>query len=553
MWTVPSVDELFAGIPSKTERVKSFELFKDALGNSQRESRAAWRRGEVQWTGKELIKRESVQTQLANVMATLSKSLSASQIADINQALEGARGDIEKAGSDWTLTNPLDDSTSGVTGLVPYNLEPALLMLIPRAFILRQRTPRVQGQGQSTEFRRIVGLSNAGVGGVGNLNTFFDPTGQRATFGSLSLNRPAKITYAADKIVLSFVNQGVSDEVDQTAQYAGMGYVDLSQVSHTAAMWAHLLGEERNMANGVKTPLSISGITATAAQSTHTTTGSALPSSTTDPVLISFNSAMGESQAISAGNVSSGAGYGIDITITGSIPVGAVSMNVYVTIAAVDYVGTTVLTSGISPTTFAVVGALPSTGADNGSGSSLAYDGYSATLTNPTLAGYVKALNGALSATPGADFQEAFYQLYQNGYLAAPNVIFATSGIAKDLGDSIFAQGSPTSYRADFSTEQDGVTIGNYIRRIHNATTQTPVDLVVHPYLPAGVALIHSETLPFPDSGVSGTVDCMNTQDLIVLDWPVIQLSRDVSTYQYGTLRFKAPKWSGALTNVLTS
>lgn len=564
MWTVPSVDELFAGLGSRTERVKTFESFKDALGKAQRDSVASWRRGEVQWTGKELIKRESVQTQLASVMSTLSKSLSASQIADINQALEGARADIEKAGSDWTLTNPLDDSTSGVTGLVPYNLDPALSMLIPRAFVLRQRTPRVQSPGpggQSSVFNRIIGLSNAGVGGVGNLNTFFDPTGTRATFGSLSLNRPSKISYAADKIVVPFVNQGVSDEVDTTAQFAGMGYVDLSQVSHTAAIWAHLLGEERNMANGVRTPLDVTGVTFTAAPSGTVVSGSGLPGITVSGSVghtwISFNSAMGESKAV--GPIALGsdltAGYGIDITLTGDpVPDGALSMNVYVETASTPtyYGGTTVLVDGTSPSVFVEVAALPSTSADNGSGSDLAYDGYTATLTNPNLAGQVTRLNGPLSSTPGADFQTIFRQIYANGYLASPSVIYATAGIAQSLGTAIFAQGSPTSYRANFDTEGDGVTIGSYVKRIMNTVTQQPVDLVVHPYLQAGVALIHSETLPFPDSGVSNTVDCMNVQDMIVLDWPVIQLSRDLSTYQYGTLRFKAPKWSASLINVVT-
>lgn len=550
-FAVPTVDDLFGGLATKRERIERFEQFKEKLSSSQRSSFEAFRRGEVYWDGKSVVKRDSVQTQLDHVMTTLSKSLNASQIADITQALERARPDINKAGSDWTLTNPLDDSTSGVTGLVPYNLDPALSMLIPRAFILRNRVARTPGVGQSTEFRRIVGLSNAGVGGVSNLVTFFNPTSTTAEFGPLTLNRPPKIQYAADKIVLPFVNQGVSDEVDQTAQYAGLGYVDLSQVSHTAAIWAHMLGEERNMANGRVAVIDIAGVSATAAESATVTSGSGLPAITSGDVQVSFNSSMGASQAVSAGTVSISAGYGIDLTIN-EIPEGTLSINVEVTSSGpVYWIGTTVLTTGTSPSVFATEAALLSTSADNGSGSSLAYDGFVSTLTNPTLAGYVKAINGALSSTPGEDFQEAFYQMYQNGYLASPNAIFATAGVAKALGEAIFAQGSPTSYRADFSTEADGVTIGNYVRRIHNSTTQTPVDLFVHPYLPAGVALIHSDTLPFPDSGVTNTVEAENVQDLIVMNWPVIQLSRDISTYQYGTLKFRAPKWSGALTNIV--
>ena len=76
------------------------------------------------------------------------------------------------------------------------------------------------------------------------------------------------------------------------------------------------------------------------------------------------------------------------------------------------------------------------------------------------------------------------------------------------------------------------------------------VDVIAHPYMPAGVALVWSKTLPFPDSGISETTQVANVTDMIVVEWPVIQMSYDISTYQYGTMIHRAPTWSGAITGI---
>ena len=76
------------------------------------------------------------------------------------------------------------------------------------------------------------------------------------------------------------------------------------------------------------------------------------------------------------------------------------------------------------------------------------------------------------------------------------------------------------------------------------------VDVIAHPYMPAGAAIIWSKTLPFPDSGISETTQVVNVTDMNVIEWPVIQMSYDISTYQYGTMIHRAPAWSGAITGI---
>ena len=543
-FTAPSIDELFGGLPAE-QRLDRFEAFKSAMSLCHKKAQS----GAFSFNGTNVVKNTTVADRIGEVRDLVTKGMSADQIADISTALDRVQ-DVAKAGSEWTLTNPLNNSNSGVTGLVPYDLDPALSLLVPRSFILRNSTSRIGGIGQAYEFRRILGVTNSNTGGVANMSTFFNPTGTSATFGGVSLNRPAKISYAADKIVLSHVNQGVSDQVDLTAQFAGQGYTDLRQLSHTSALWAHMLGEERNMLSGSATVLSISGLSAAATNAASSATG--LPAATATAVYVTFSTSLGESQAITAsGTPTTTATSGINIAITGTVPSRALAMNVYVNYAGTYYKGTTVLVNGTTPTTFATVAALPSTSADNGSFNALGYDGFVSTLTGAS-SGFTTSLNGALSQTvPGNDFQTVFYNLYTS-VIADPDYILTTASIRKSLAASIQQEGNPTGYRLNYQLGGDGVAIGSVVSAIQNESTGKMVDVMPHPYMPAGVALVHSKTLPFPDSGVSETVQVVNVQDLTVLEWPQIQLSWDLSTYQYGTLAFRAPAWSGAITNILS-
>ena len=239
----PSLDQMFHGLPAD-EQVKRFEAYKSALSTVQASTLTAARRGELSFSPTVgITKTASASSRIDELTQEITKAVSGDQLAAVQSSLAGL-ADLQK---DLSLTSPLNSTISGVSGLVPYNLDPVLSLLIPKELYLRNSTARIKAQGQALEFRRITGVSNAGVDGVANLSTFFNSTSASTSFGGVSLNRPSKITYAADKIVKSFVEQGVSDSVSLQAEFAGQGYTDLRQLSHTALIWAHFLGEERNM------------------------------------------------------------------------------------------------------------------------------------------------------------------------------------------------------------------------------------------------------------------------------------------------------------------
>jgi hypothetical protein len=85
---------------------------------------------------------------------------------------------------------------------------------------------------------------------------------------------------------------------------------------------------------------------------------------------------------------------------------------------------------------------------------------------------------------------------------------------------------------------------------LENQITRKMVSLDVHPWMPAGCAMIRSKTLPVPDSEVSATSAVVNVQEYMSVDWPVIQMTYDQSTYLYGTLVHYAPAWSGLIVGI---
>ena len=325
----PSIDDLFGGLPAE-QRVERFEAYKSALSAIHTNTLTAHRRGELSFsptTG--VTKTVSAATRTEEALTDLSKVVSGDQLAAVTSALAG----IQDVSKNISLTSPLNNTVSGISGLVPYDLDPVLSLLIPKELYLRNSTARIKAQGQALEFRRITGLSNAGVGGVANLSSFFNSNSASTSFNGVTLNRPTQIVYAADKIVKSFVEQGLSDSVALQAEFAGQGYTDLRQLSHTSLIWSHFLAEERNMMNSCSTPVAsaaqISALTFTAAADA-TGTGITVGTSSTT-VQVTLSSAYGESAPFAAGTITTVSGQGVKVTYTGAMPAGVVGINIYAT------------------------------------------------------------------------------------------------------------------------------------------------------------------------------------------------------------------------------
>lgn len=496
-----------------------------------------------------------VKSAQAQAIDTLTKSISGDQLAAVQSAL--ATADTAKTNG-WTLTNPLNVVPFGAQGLVPYNLSPVLQMLVPRELKLRNSVPRIKGVGEALNFRSITGVSNSASGGVSNFNTFFSSASTSATIGGLALNRPGLIQYAATSYTLPYAESGVSDYVTMQAEFAGQGYTSLRSLSAMATLWSTLLGDERNYLGGVVNTTTV-GSAAAVAAADASVSGTPLPGATATAVYVTFTSgavaagATGESKAITAtGTVTTTAGQGIKLTSLTNVPAGTVAVNIYANYSGTYYKGTTVIAAnGASPATWATVAALPSTSVDNGSNTPNGYDGFISVLTNSSLTGYSNAVNGALSTTsPTTEFQSAFQSLYTS-IAADPDVIYTTPSIRKAVAASLQSSGgSSTGFRITYEGGNEGIGVGSFVNGVVNEVTGKMVALETHRYMPAGVALIVSNQVPFPDSGVANAWEFHNVADTIILEWPQIDLNYAMSSYTYGVLAYRAPAFSGILTGI---
>jgi len=482
------------------------------------------------------------------------KSMSPDAIGALNSALAAqrqAQADIVK---DISLTTPLS------TSFAAFDLEAPAKLLTPRPTPLRNKLPRKKGVGTSHRVKRITGYTGTGTGGQGNIWPGITETTTN-TFGSIAYERGPKISYTADDLVLPYNSYSLSDSVSFDANFSGLGYQDLRQLSSTSTLYATMLMEERMLlmsrgtATGYSGALAAPTITATA----RTAVTGETPISSGTKVWVKATSdagAFGESVvSATASATPDGSTQVIDVVISAPVT-GALGYKVYAGANATEPADSAKFYNGKSATrTITLQGTLATTGDNAGNHASdtsayaTGYDGVLATVLGPNT-GYNNNINGAFSTSnPGVEFQTVFSNLYNN-VKADPDEILLNGSDRKQLSDSI-KSGSTANYRLNLTQTEAGDYIGGAtIGALYNEITGKMVNLTVHPWLPQGVAPVLSYTLPIPDTEVSDVWSVFNVQDYMGIQWPVTQFSYDFSTYFRGTFVCYAPAWNGVVSGI---
>lgn len=599
------------------EVVEQFELYKAALSDSHKrhdEGTDVFVPGEPIRKGARAPE-GGLPARLGKI-EQLRKGLPADQLAVMDQQFAALRDDITK---DWNQAYP---ETGGYnTQLAPYDLEGPAKLLVPRQTPLRNAVPRNNGgKGSALQFRRILGWTNMNVGGLADQSPFLNsefpvsqgqalPTfGGQSTAtggvsGGLALRRGQKINYAADSRTINYTELSLSDSVSWKSQFISQGFQDIRQLSHTAVLWAHMLGEEKALlysrgpsANGYKGPIAApTGLTVSSAS-----TGGTIPAATYS-VFVTAVGGWGESAPSNIVTPSAVTGTGT-LTVTGfpALPAGAYGFNVYVFTATTGNFffqtfvaagsAAAISTTGTVLTTYSTTTGSMAQNAADSSANVNAYDGFLTVLTDPAQSGYIatyaanataansvnsvaglgqanapaqgdtpwqtmfKALYGA-GVEPGNYAQSGTATAYGQKLLADPDVVYMDGVIRSALGSYVehgggsgLSSGNPGGYRIQISQDRaSGVSTGTVVTGMVNQTTGKPVDLEVHPYMPVGVSFAWSKTLPVPDSEIANTFEVRNVQEYMGYDWPDIQFTYDFSTYQLGTFVPYAPAWSGAI------
>ena len=490
------------------------------------------------------------------------KSLSPDAVGALNNALAAQRTATADIVKDISLTVPLS------TSFAAFDLEAPAKLLTPRPTPLRNKIVRKKGVGTSHRIKRITGYTGTGTGGQGNIWPGITET-TTTTFGSIAYERGPKISYTADDIVIPYSSYSLSDSVSFDANFSGLGYQDLRQLSSTSTLYATMLMEERMMlmsrgtASGFSGALAAPTVTLSAVSATGSQVG--LTNGTTYYVYATSDAgAFGESvlstvasQAITTGQV---------VKIVVNNVTGAIGTKIYVGTstgaANAHYVGRiTSLTgyiNGAGASTlgdnvvFNTTGTLASTITGDTSAYATGYDGILATVLGAN-SGAINEINTTFSTSnPGVEFQTVFGTLY-DAVKADPDEVLLNGADRRQLSDSI-KNGSTANYRLNLSQTDTGDYVGGaVIGAIHNETTGKLVDLTVHPWLPQGVAPVLSYTLPIPDTEVSDVWANVLVQDYMGIQWPVTQFAYEFSTYYRGAFMCYAPAWNGVVSGIVSA
>ena len=497
------------------------------------------------------------------------KSLAPEALASLTQALatqRGAMGDINK---EITLTTPLS------TSFAAFDLEAPAKLLTPRPTPLRNRIPRKKGVGTSHRVKRILGYTGTGTGGQGNIWPGITETTQNnfapGSANAFYLERGPQISYTADDLVLPYNSYSLSDQVSFDANFSGMGYEDLRQLSSTSTLYATMLMEERMMLYARGTASGYSGAIAAPATVTLTSpvasgTQTALAAATYY-VYVTSNagiSGSGFGESIVSTVQSTAVASGDVLNIAWTAVTGAIGYNIYVgtstgtanctfqgvaqgTSAVIQGAGTV----GLLGNNFALTttGAAASRANADTSAYATGYDGIIPTVTGAN-SGYNNTINSTFSTSnPGNEYQTVFYNLY-NSVKGDPDEILINGADRKQLSDSI-KNGSTANYRLNLTQTETGDYVGGAtIGALNNEITGKMVPLTVHPWLQQGISPVLSYTLPIPDTEVSDVWAAINVQDYMGIQWPVVQFSYDFSTYFRGTFFCYAPAWNGAVSGI---
>jgi hypothetical protein len=551
MYTAPSPTDMFSDATTAVEVAQRFEVYKTALRKSHEQAG----RGGQRFVPEHGIVDVGSSAQVVEKLDAITKSLAPDALASVQTELAALKGQLAEVTKDWTTTFP-----NSTPGLVPYDLEAPAKVIVPRVTPLRNRITRDNtGKGNAREIRRITGWTNGGVGGVADSMAFFDSQSTTNTFGGVAgLRRPNKITYASDTKTFSYVEQGLSDSVTFKAQYTGEGFDNIRQLSQTALLWATFGAEERGLlfGRGASAKGYLGAVSAPVIAVASSATGGAVAAGT---YFIKVTARAGGGESVVSNEVNTGAlsGSTNQFTVTVSTePNGALGYNLYIgTSTGTETYVTSFVGNSVTILTTPAGGGAAMPVADSTANAN-GYDGFLTVQSDPAQGGYVKRVNAAV--TNDDPWQQAFLALYgasiqpggganQDKRLADPEEIWVDGGVRKKLGDYLKGTATSSNYRLAFEGGANGRVVGEVVNGIANQVTGTMCDLEVHPYMPLGVSLIRSRTLPIPNTEIGATAKVVNVRDYMSFDWPEIQMTYDQSTYLFGTLVHYAPAWSGLL------
>lgn len=463
-------------------------------------------------------------------------------------------------GKSFSLSSPLS------SGFVPFDLLPFVRTIYPVYTPLRNKLPRVPGQGEYHRGKILSAITGSLPGNLGSLqddstSEFFGGSG----FSQWPNPLPASGSQTAYDIIVPYKFYALTESTSWLAQFAGQGFDDLYGLSSLVLLQEFLLLEEHDIVASTSQPLAAPGQPLVAARAAGTNEEPITGATTDVYVVVTALNYWGQTAPSVAASTAVATGDVVDVTIDPSP--GAQGYIVYVTTGTSPgtYYQVTYNTNGglVGGQRFTIQGALPTSGptppsADSGTSAPTRAESLFSVLSGHAYNGgngpYPDVNAGYFNASIGKQLtvsviQDAMQQMFNgpNGYFANPSEIICSANDAAILAASIQSE-SVAAYQLRIQqSEMSNVTAGVAVANVVNPITRSAPEILIHPYFTQGTALLMSYTLPQTQNNLGNVVEMVMVQDVAQLGWPVIDPAFRQSILRYGTFFMAAPQYCAML------
>ena len=477
--------------------------------------------------------------------------------------------------------NQISKSISQATGLVAYDLQAPAKNLYPVATPIRNRLPRVGGNGgTATNWRQVSNIVGSGFNAMP-----WVPEGQRS----------ARMSYQTANKAASYVTIGEEDQISYEAMNAAAGFENERAKLAVRLLQKMMLKEEDALIGGnasvaLGTPAAPTVINAGAggsiAAGTYNVYAVALTyegyrnSSVTAGVATSqvITGADGLTYTLNGGSsnkstVGSTTTAGSTSTITASVTAiqGAVAYAWFVGTAGNEKLTAITTINSITFTSLAVQGSQNASAitADSSKNTNYAFDGLLTTALNPANGANVTLLptgtagigTGLTASTRGTinEIDNMLVSMW-NTYQVSPTVLFVNAQELNNITKKALQGPSSSPLLQIFQPAQDGngyagLVAGGVVGWYFNPFALNGgirIPILLHPTLPPGTIIGWCENLPaqYMSNEVPNVAEVKTRADYYQIDWPLRTRQQEIGVYAEEVLAVYAPFAMGVINNI---
>lgn len=496
-------------------------------------------------------------------------------ITNLSQMTDQAVKDLFKKAPVIPITELAKAGITTATGLTYYDLQAPAKNLFPVITPIRNKIPRVAGNGgPATNWIAVTNIN------AGKLHGFV-PEGRRN--GVLDITAvPKSATYK---------RAGLEQTVTKEAELAAVNFEDVRATSAQRELWALMIEEElqdigsnstidlgtpdaptvTSAASGGNIPdgtyrVKVAYLTYFGDRDSSLVDGVATTQSITNPNNFTFTYKAGSSLPSNPG--SSGAITGYANILRASVPVkaGAVAYAWFVddgdggayTLQAITHINsvelTDLTTDGQNVTELSADNSKNTYGYDG-----LLYQGWSAgsgTYIKNMATGTPGTGTGLTASGKGTitEIDEMVQSLYDN-YRLTPTVGYASSQEIQNIATKLLTRSTANSQITGVSyfSELEG---GEYVLNVgiskirYQSLLGQPFDIEVHPYMPKGTMKFMTDVLPYPINNVPNVVEMKLRRDYYQVAWPMREETYEFGVYFDGVLAHYFPPSMAIISNI---